>query len=269
MPNRDDPNRTAGWPPRWLPALRERAAQPPATPRVPLRIGAAVCGSIEPALAQQLQQAGLPLRPQQVGWSLAGPPDDALAQVARWLHAHGHGGRWRDERLAVGDDTGEVYAMVERAAVRVLGIATRAVHLVGTTPSGEVWVQQRALDKAVDPGLLDTLVGGLAAEGETTLQTLQRETWEEAGLRLEALHDLAPLGRMTVRRPVSDGYMVEHIEAFGAVLPAGVVPANQDGEVMGFECMNVSMLLAALREESFTLEAALIHALWLETGLAS
>jgi len=42
--------------------------------------------------------------------------------------------------------------------VRTLGIATQAVHLVGTTPGGSVWVQQRAFDKAVDPGLWDTLM---------------------------------------------------------------------------------------------------------------
>jgi 8-oxo-dGTP pyrophosphatase MutT (NUDIX family) len=248
--------------PDWLAAARARADEPPAVPREPLRIGSAACGSIEPALARQLIQAGLPLRPERVGWTVA---SDALEDVARWLHEHGHGGRWRDERLAVRDETGTLLAQVERAAVRALGIATRAVHLVGTTASGEVWVQQRALDKAVDPGLLDTLVGGLVAGDETDLQSLEREAWEEAGLQLHALEGLSPLGGLTVRRPVSDGYMVERLEAFEAVVPEGLVPANQDGEVMAFECLRVPDLLEALAAGRFTLEAAVIHGRWLES----
>jgi 8-oxo-dGTP pyrophosphatase MutT (NUDIX family) len=257
------PSRHTDRPPAWLAAARARADQPPATPREPLRVCAAVCGSVEPGLARQLVQAGLPLRREDAGWILAG---DALDDVARWLHAHGHGGRWRDEPLAVRDAAGTVLAQVERAAVRALGIATRAVHLVGTTASGEVWVQQRALDKAVDPGLLDTLVGGLVAGDETDLQSLEREAWEEAGLQLTALERLTPLAGMTVRRPVSDGYMVEHIEAFQAVVPEGRVPANQDGEVMAFECLRVPELLAALATGRFTLEAVLIHGRWIESG---
>lgn len=268
MNHHDDHRLPADWPPAWRIELHRRADRPPATPREPLCIGAAVCGSIEPGLAAQLQQAGLPLRRRAARWLLDGPADDALERVAHWLHAHGHGGRWRDERLAVADDTGAVHAKVERAVVRALGIATRAAHLVGTTPSGAVWVQQRALDKAVDPGMLDTLVGGLVAGDETVAQSLARETWEEAGLQLAALPGLAPLGRLTVRRPVSDGYMVEHIEAFEAAVPDGVVPVNQDGEVMAFERMDISALIGALGEQKFTLEAALIHALWLEQGRA-
>jgi len=136
---------------------------------------------------------------------------------------------------------------------------------VGVAASGQVWVQRRALDKAVDPGMLDTLVGGLAAFGESTHDTLERETWEEAGLRLSDLRGLRDIGRLVVKRPVSDGYMVEHIEMFSAELPAGVAPQNQDGEVMGFECLDVEALLAGMRADQFTFEATLIHAHWVET----
>lgn len=249
-------------PARWE-ALRARAAQPAVRPREPLCLDGVACGSIEPALARQLADAGLPLRAHDGRWSVDGPADAALEAIARWLHANGHGGRWRDETLAVAADDGRVLGAVERAAVRALGIATRAVHLVGTTPAGEVWVQQRALDKAVDPGLLDTLVGGLAAAGESTHETLERETWEEAGLRLPALQALRPLGTLRVRRPVSDGYMVEDLEMFEAVVPDGVEPANQDGEVMAFQRLTPGALADAIEADRFTLEAALIHAHWL------
>jgi len=236
---------------------------------MPWRISSKDCGSVEAAVARAMADAGLPLHRAGDAWQLDGFPDDSLAVIARWLHANGYGGKWRDERVAVTDESGAVLAAVERAAVRVLGVTTQAVHLVGNDDSGRVWVQRRALDKAVDPGMLDTLVGGLAAHGESVETTLERETWEEAGLRLRELHELRPLGRLVVKRPVSDGYMVERIAMFAARLPSQLTPSNQDGEVMGFECLGAAELVECMQSGEFTFEAVLIHAAWLDAQAAS
>jgi 8-oxo-dGTP pyrophosphatase MutT (NUDIX family) len=248
----------------WFRDYLVRAQVEPEVPRGRLLIGSRPCGSVEAQLAQEMAKQGLPLQASGNDWVITGTPDDSLATLARWLHANGHGGKWRNERVAVTDDQGVVVAAVERAAVRVLGIATQAVHLVGSDPSGRVWVQRRALDKAVDPGMLDTLVGGLAAFGESVDVTLERETWEEAGLRLADLGDVREIGRAVVRRPVSDGYMVEHIAMFGAQVPAHIEPSNQDGEVMAFECLAVDELVRRMSAGEFTFEAVLIHAAWIE-----
>jgi len=184
----------------WLADLRCRADRAPNPPREALCIEGQVCGAVEPGLARRMQAAGLPLRQADDGqWAVNSPADESLHAMAHWLSRQGHGGRWRDELLAVTNDAGDAIARVERAAVRALGITTLAVHLVGTTASGMVWVQRRALDKAVDPGMLDTLVGGLVAAGEGIEPSLERETWEEAGLRLQQLRALTPLGRTLVR----------------------------------------------------------------------
>jgi 8-oxo-dGTP pyrophosphatase MutT (NUDIX family) len=247
----------------WISLLSCRAAQEPARPRSALLISAdgPRVGSLEPALAQRLAAAGLPLRACDAGWHLRGPADAALADIARWLHAQGLAGRWRNELLAVTDEADQPVAAIERAAVRPLGITTHAVHLVVRTPAGGVWVQQRALDKATDPGLWDTTMGGLRAAGEAVHDTLERETWEEAGLRLAQFDTLVPHGRLTVRRPLQDspqGYMVEHIDTFEAVLPGGAAPVNQDGEVAGFDCLPLADLRERLQQDRFTLEAALV-----------
>src|SRR5678815_348964 len=122
--------------PAWLTALRARAARAPLRPREPLAIDAAVVGSIERALAGRLVGAGLPMRRLAAGWRLEGPPDAALAAIAGWLHAEGLCSRWRGELLGVDDAGGTRRAVVERAAVRALGIVTHAVHLVGSTADG-------------------------------------------------------------------------------------------------------------------------------------
>jgi 8-oxo-dGTP pyrophosphatase MutT (NUDIX family) len=248
--------------PEWWLRLAERAAQPPLRPRRPLRFEAvaSAVGSIEARLAYHLRAAHLPLRLHEGVEVLTGAPDAALASVAHWLHAQGLGGKWRDELLPVTDEHGTLQAVVERAAVRPLGIATHAVHLIGFTAQGEVWVQRRALDKATDPGQWDTLMGGLVAANESCAGALERETWEEAGLRIADLHALLPADRLTIRRPVSQGYMVEHIEVFEAVLPATRVPSNQDGEVERFECLAPAELVERLAQGQFTLEAALMLA---------
>jgi 8-oxo-dGTP pyrophosphatase MutT (NUDIX family) len=249
--------------PPWLSELRRRAAQPPLQPREPLRLGAAEVGSIEPAIGQRMVEAGLPLRAASGAWQITSRDDDALAELAHWLHAQGLTSRWRNELLPVTDAEGRRHGAIERAAVRPLGITTHAVHLVGRHPDGRFWVQQRAFDKATDPGLWDTLVGGLMAADEDVPKTLERETWEEAGLHLSELDALRPLGLLQIRRPVAGGYMVERATLFQAVLPLRAQPANQDGEVAGFACLEADTLRDELAAQHFTLEAALIlaHAL--------
>lgn len=248
--------------PAWWRALAERAAQPPLRPRLPLRLGAAAVGSIEPALAWRLEAEGL------LGADAAlaadAPANAALERIAHWLHAQGLTRRWRGELLPVADTSGRVLAAIERSAGRPLGIATRAVHLVAWTPRGEAWVQQRAHDKAPDPGRWDTLMGGLVAAGESDAEALERETWEEAGLRIEGLRALRRAGHVGIRRPVAEGYMVEHIEVYEAVVPEGVEPVNQDGEVARFERLAPDELLRRLAADAFTLEAGLMLAAGLE-----
>ncbi|MEO6408330.1 MAG: NUDIX domain-containing protein [Burkholderiaceae bacterium] len=246
--------------PTWAARLRARALAAPLRPRAGLHASGdpVPFGSLEPALAQALVEAGLPLRRVDDRWEVGTPLDAALERIARWLSEHVLGNRWRGELLPVRDDAGRELGAIERAVVRPLGLATHAVHLVGETADGRVWVQQRALDKAVDPGLWDTLMGGLMAAGETLATTLERETWEEAGLRLAQLDRLAGFGRLTARRPVADGYMVEHIHCYEARVPDGVSPLNQDGEVLRFEAVDPETLEQRLRADAFTLEAAMV-----------
>lgn len=249
----------------WLAQQQALADAPALSPREPLWLGVsgAHIGSIEPALGQRLHDAGLPLHHASGGWRVDGVADAALAQIARWMNANALGGRWRDELLAVTDANGRVASHIERAAIRPLGITSFAVHLIAHAEQGGTWVQQRALDKATDPGLWDTAMGGLVAGGETVTQALERETWEEAGLRVNELRGVGALGRITIRRPVDrHGYMVEHIDVFEATVPASVVPANQDGEVLRFERLGLLPLRQRLMRGEFTLEASLILGRW-------
>ena len=257
----------------WLRALRAAAIQPPLRPRVPLWAGEAVIGSVEPDFLHQI--ALQPLlegqhqllkeeRPASLGWRLMGDVTTGLNQLATALHAAGLAGVWRNEQLVVTDPLGHRKGTVERAAVRPLGITTLAVHLVGQSEDGRFWVQQRAFDKANDPGLWDTLMGGMVSAADTVESALARETWEEAGLQVADLRDMRYGGRLSTCWPSSDGrgagYVREQIDWYCCTVPDGLLPNNQDGEVEQFCLMDAGQLLQAMQRGEFTTEAALILA---------
>ncbi len=253
---------------QWLAGLQARANQPPEVPRQSLWAGTALIGSIEPgvvnALLPRLTGVLQPLdRGVEAGWQVIGPLTQALDRVALALRDTGLAGAWRHEQLAVTDDQGNLLGTVERSAVRPLGIATHAVHLAGRSPDGRHWVQRRALDKPNDPGMWDTLMGGMVPAADTLQAALARETHEEAGLALAQLHHLRHGGRVAIRRPsggggAAGGYTVEHVDWFQCTVPDGVEPVNQDGEVDEFRLMTGQEVLQRLHDNEFTLEAALV-----------
>lgn len=258
----------------WLPALREQARQAPRRPRLPLVVAGHTLGSVEDAVLGKLPgAAGLGLSRQLdergPSWHLRAEPSEAgvtaaFQPLALALRAAGRCGPWRDEQLAVVGAQGQRLGTIERGAVRVLGLATQAVHLVGLAPDGRHWVQQRAHDKPNDPGLWDTLMGGMVSAADTLHEALARETWEEAGLHVEQMPALSHGGHVEFARPSAEGggcgYMVERIDWFVGEVPDGRVPENQDGEVAQFALLTREELLQRVAAGEFTLEASLIIA---------
>ena len=254
------------FPPELKAQLAQQGARPPLRPRLALCWQGRLVGSVEPAWLEALAQAGGGPFFRQDGavvHSLAeGEP--GLAELAAAMHAAGLAGPWRGELLELVDEGGERLGRIERAAVRPLALRTQAVHLVGCTGDGRVWVQRRALSKPNDPGLLDTLMGGMVSAADGLDSALERETWEEAGLKLGQLRELRRGGALSVCKPSRDGqgagYMRETLHWYTCELPQGLSPENQDGEVDAFELLTPAEVLAALAQGRFTTEAALVLA---------
>jgi len=244
--------------------LAMRAADPPPDDWLPVVVGGHEVGVAHPDVATFLGTEAnhfvlldYRLVLEDAGLDAAGR-SALLARAAQTLRDAGllHG--WRDELLDVRPHPDQpAVATLERAVCRTLGITTTAVHLNAFTPDGHVIVARRADHKQIDPGKWDNLVGGMVPAGESEEAALAREAQEEAGLDL-AGQPVTRGGRVHVTRIVPEGYQSEIVQVFDVVLPEGISLANQDGEVAAIEKRDVEAILAAIRDDEFTLEAALV-----------
>jgi len=89
-----------------------------------------------------------------------------------------------EEIFPVVDETGNTISMAPRSVCHngKSMLLHPVVHLHLFNTSGELFLQKRALDKDLLPGLWDTSVGGHMNPGESPYEALMRETAEELGI---------------------------------------------------------------------------------------
>jgi 8-oxo-dGTP pyrophosphatase MutT (NUDIX family) len=242
----------------------QSARREPSIQRTPLLIKGAVVGSVADSILERwVDERWI------ASWSISqgrggrvahlpSEPIESLAELRHHLHAQAWIAWPQVERLPLLDDHGHVHGVVHRDLVRWLGARTHSVHLVGWQ-GDTCWVQERAAHKAEEPGRLDTLVGGTVSWDEDASSTLERETWEEAGLSMRQLTKLTSFGQIELRYPTVDEddgrYTVETVHCLTAHMLAGVRPLNRDGEVANFLSLKAEELSHALMSDRFTLAA--------------
>jgi isopentenyldiphosphate isomerase len=184
--------------------------------------------------------------------------DRLLASIATCLHRANCTRAWRDELLNVYAE-GQAIGVIERAAMRPLGLLTRAVHLNAWTPDLKIYLAKRASTKATDPGMWDTLVGGLANGIEDLEQALLRESDEEAGLEEPDLQIRTPLRTiLQMHRRLPEGYQVEDIIVSDCIILPHTQPANRDGEVSEIRIFEQEEVLDMITRRVITVEAAIV-----------
>ena len=249
-------------------ARLERALAPPADTYVPWSVDGRVVGWITQRRALRLEAwsdvfvrgvDGIELAP-----SLARAEERtrALERVARALAAENALTAWRDERYAVSASCGRPPLFeLERAAARFFGIHTHAAHangLVRDAGGWRMWLARRSPSKAIDPGLLDNLVGGGIAAGSDARSTLTREAFEEAGIPAELAERADAAGRVEIRRDQPDGLQRETIHVYDLWLPRDFVPSNQDGEAVEHRLCAPDATFSILASDDITADASLV-----------
>lgn len=244
-----------------LPAVRYR----------PLVVGGVPLGLLDDARATRLAQFdSLRVTSEAITLDAALASCDArsaaLENIALALRAEGALPAWRDERFAVAPEFGEApLFLIERGAARYFGVRTWAAHVNGIVhrqAGAQMWLARRSPQKAVDPGLLDNLVGGGIAAGFRADQTVVKEAWEEAGIPAPLARAARPAGVVHSRKPTVDGLQRETIFVHDLALPPDFIPANQDGEAVEHRLVGLDaaarMIAQPAGPDEVTLDASLV-----------
>jgi isopentenyl-diphosphate delta-isomerase type 1 len=119
-----------------------------------------------------------------------------------------------DELFDVVDEQDRVTGQLTRREVHRRGLRHRAVHLLVVNRSGQVFLQQRSLQKDLFPGLWDSSAAGHVGAGEDYDGTAQRELAEELGCRTD--QPPRPLFKIGAREETGQEFVwVYRVEAEG------------------------------------------------------
>lgn len=88
-----------------------------------------------------------------------------------------------DEMVAIVDEDNQVIGAVRRADMRLIGLLHRATYVFVFDSAGKLYVQHRTMTKDVYPGYWDLCAGGVVLDGESYLESAERELAEELGIR--------------------------------------------------------------------------------------
>ncbi len=183
--------------------------------------------------------------------------------------------RWRDEAFDVrAEPRGPALGAIDRGALPVLGVAALGVHLNGLVHRADgwhVWVGRRAMDKKLDPGKLDNMVGGGVPAGLGPDETLVKEAAEEAGLPRWLVSQAVPHGVIGYVMERPEGLRRDRLHCYDLLMPEHVAPCPVDGEVSGFELWPATAVLDSVRHADdfkFNVNLVLID-LFLRLGLVS
>ena len=188
-------------------------------------------------------------------------------RLARWaarLHAAGRLPGWRGEVVQLyGSDESAPVLSVERSLLRPLGLLLRSVQVNVYSMVDrrlQIWVGERAATKPVDPGCLDTLVGGGIVGDETPLETLLRECAEEAGIDRVLARRAKPVGIIDSTAAVRDGFATvlhrERLMLYDLKVPADFKPTLVDGEISAAWSLPADAVAHSIATRPWTREGA-------------
>jgi 8-oxo-dGTP pyrophosphatase MutT (NUDIX family) len=133
---------------------------------------------------------------------------------------------------------------------------------VGEAGEVSMWFARRSATKATDPGMLDNLVGGGIAAGQTIAEAVTKESWEEAGIDATLAASVRATGTVEIRRVRPDGLQRETIFIHDLKVPRGFVPSGQDGEVVEHRLVDLDAAARLIANSSgpdvVTVDASLV-----------
>jgi 8-oxo-dGTP pyrophosphatase MutT (NUDIX family) len=166
------------------------------------------------------------------------------------LFKEGFIGPRRDELMPVrATFDGPALAVIDRSALRPLGLWATKVHINGLVPTAEnaepdVWLSLRAAHASAFPGYYDTLAAGGQPHDLTAYETAVKEGWEEAGIDARLMASARHIHDLPVFYVSRQGFHQEVLAIYDLVLPRDWTPTRIDGEIEA----NLLVPMEALRK---------------------
>jgi Domain of unknown function (DUF4743) len=180
---------------------------------------------------------------------------DALSKivddVTEQLVADGLVAKWRNECFTVAASWGAPpHFNLDRGAVPFFGVRAYGVHLNGFVREGKalkLWVGRRSPKKAVAPDKLDNLVAGGIGWPHGLVETLIKESAEEASLPEALASKSVPVGAVSYRMEVKHGLRDDVLFCYDLDCPRDFTPKNTDGELVAFDLRDAGAALDLAR----------------------
>ena len=174
---------------------------------------------------------------------------------------------WRDELYPVTGLSSEI--SVERGGSALFGINSYGVHMtayVRTEEGIKIWVPRRQQHKSTYGGMLDNTVAGGISFGETVLNSLIRESEEEASFSEQLIRQHAKLcgtvSYFMVRDEKAGGetglLQPECQFVYDLELSPDIIPKPNDDEVESFQLWPVEKVQKAMAEAQFKPNCAFV-----------
>ncbi|TGJ80436.1 hypothetical protein E0Z10_g8324 [Xylaria hypoxylon] len=177
-----------------------------------------------------------------------------------------------------GGSVGAGIVTMERFAAPLFGILLQGAHMIAYVRSrateddcgviSGLWIPRRAKHLFSSPNMLDATVAGGIAAGTTALETIIKEAGEEASLGPELVRTrVRSTGLLTYVSSTDaiHGWLGESgllcpgiVYTYDMELPVDVIPKPHDGEVGSYSLMSVGDVQAALLNNEFKPDAAVV-----------
>jgi len=175
-----------------------------------------------------------------------------IEETTEHLVAEGLVAKWRNEFFAAAPRWGaSAHFKIDRGAVPFFGVRAYGVHLNGYRRDGDrlkLWVGRRSPKKAVAPGKLDNLVAGGIDYKHGLLETLIKESEEEASLPPAIARHAVPVGAVSYRMAVTHGLRDDVLFCYDVEVPKDFVPKNNDGELVEFTLEDAGQVIDLVRQ---------------------
>ncbi|THV03339.1 hypothetical protein K435DRAFT_852002 [Dendrothele bispora CBS 962.96] len=181
---------------------------------------------------------------------------------------------WSDEPFPVYENwmsTSRLAFSIERAALPLFGFPNYGCLMTGyfvcpKTSETWIWVPRRSRRKKTWPGKLDVTVGGGLGTYETPLNTIIRESIEEASFdETHVAASIKPAGLLTLHNRNPSGWLLPgvyylfdlELPGDNSIQPKVTVSAEEGGEVESFELMSAQEVLDNIAAGEFKSSSAL------------